>query len=160
VGTSAALVPGLEQHATEAGAWGDDLEHHLVLRQLFADREHLLRVAEHLLCGRVGRGLELIEQETLIFLGCEFGLGRHAEQDGRAEQQRAHDDDHAPGRECRPQQSLIAVAHALELAVDELHEAPAFLLAPEEARAHHRRQGQRDHRRDRHGACERETRTR
>jgi len=42
--------------------------------------------------------------------------------------------------------------HAIELAVGELHEAAALLLVAQELGAHHRRQGQRDHRRHRHSA--------
>src|SRR5581483_4654598 len=153
----AALIPRFENHAAEALARLHDLEHHLVLRQLAAQREYLLRITEHLLRGRVGSAVQLIEHEALVFLGREFGLRGHAEQEGRTGQEDAHYHDDFPRHQPAAQAALVGVVHALELTIDELHEAPALLLALEEARAQHRRQRQRDDRRNRHRARKRES---
>jgi len=78
-----------------------------------------LRVPDHLLLAsaNVWRGLrELMEPKTLIFLAIRFGLGGHAEQDGRAAQAAPPDDDHAQVRRVRAA-TLIAVRTAFKLAV-------------------------------------------
>jgi hypothetical protein len=59
----------------------------------------------------------------------------HVEQQRRTEQHKAHDDDHAELCQRAMQQALIAVAHAFELAIDELDE-PAASCSDLKKRAH------------------------
>jgi len=114
----------------------------LILRQLLRDCKHLVRVGLHLCDRRVRRTDQLRQHHTLVLLRRQLGLRSHEQICGTREQQHTQDDQHLPCLEPARQYALVARTHRREAAVDELGEAPLFLLRLEEARAHHRRKCQ------------------
>ncbi len=132
-----ALVPRLEQHAADAlvdGGHAGDLEHLLVFRQLpgrsrtSASRRHSSAAPS-----RSARPTIWPTHDALVFLRAPARTAPSRPvrwwPAAAARPSRSTTD---VGRQRAVQRALVAVVHAVELAVDELHEAAALLLAAEE----------------------------
>ena len=158
----------LQNEATEAGvgradAGADELERVVVLGDGAQGLERLVLVGGHLLDGGIrGAGAD-VEHEALVFGRCQLGLGHDPHQRERqhhrdeGDHDGAEDHDHAPGVQHGAQHAVVEAGEALEVAVEDLHQAVvALVLHLEEVCAHHRRQGERDERGDRHCPGQRE----
>ncbi|MCY1285977.1 hypothetical protein D9M70_349350 [compost metagenome] len=152
-----ALVPRLQQHAADAGLHAVvavDLERRVVLREALEDflelRGEAVQVVEVGGLRRIGHE----EDDALVLLGSEFALDELRQQHER--NQHHHDQreqqHHRPTVQRRMQQALVTPLEALEDQVQAMRQAAGVLVVAQQARAHHRRQGQGDDAGDDHRA--------
>ncbi len=142
-----AFVPGLEQHAADAGldaVVAVDLERRVILREAAEDTFELGGVAIQVV--EVG-GLRRVgheEHDALVLFRRQLLLGEHQQYRDQRQYQHGEHQDHRTGVQGAVEGALVALLQALEDQVEAMRQARGILLVAQQARAHHRRQGQGD----------------
>ncbi len=156
-GSLLALVPGLEHHAGDGRPGHVELEDVVGLGMFGEVLVDGPRIELTLLEGGVGSRRGGGDDDPLVLLRGELGLGPRVEKIDAAEDDQSEDDGHRDGVEGAVQQPLVALAERVELAVekDDEFRLPSLLVGVvgfEQLGAHHRREGQGDDPRDGHRA--------
>ena len=160
-GAALALVPGLEQHAAEAlvhGRDAGDLEHLVVFGKRVRDVEDLLRVGAASAAAWRSAGRWTCDS-TKPWSSCGRELRLATVMNSRPCRRAAAapmTTITTPGVEQAVQQALVAVVHRSNRRSMKCTKRPLSCSGAEEARAHHRRQRERDDAGDGHRAGQRE----
>ena len=149
---SFSLAPGPGYHAAETGGGEGDLEGEIGLRNAEKDPVGCRGKETGLVQGGVGRGIENAEDHTLV-LGRGQLPGRHPEHgDGEETDHDPDQVDRGPRTQGGVQVAAVQFPEPVKTAVDPAAESPVLPGRAEQARGHHRRQGQGDDSRDTHRA--------
>ena len=156
-----AAVPRFQRHAGNGLPRHVDLKDVVGLGMLEEDPVDLVRIELALLERRIRRRIRQREDDALILLRRELGMGGDEQEiDAREHDQRENDGDRQV-IEASVQAPLVGALQPIEAAIDDIGELllPAAMLRIvrlEQQRAQHRRQRQRYHARDGHRANESE----
>ena len=150
------LAPRLRHHASETAARRSDLKDAFALGERVINIVDLSREQIGLINRRVGGGLDDSEDNSLVLSRRQFVLREHVERHDQRDDNRPENKNHGPVLQRASEHARISATHALKAAIDHSREAALGVSGAQQLRAHHRRQGQRHHAGNDHGAGERE----